>query len=55
MIGVVALFAGFAIEAVVVVIVVLIANLWKVCTCFCDHKTVYICVVSSCSREGREV
>ena len=38
MIGVVALFAGFVIEAVVVVIVVLIANLWKVCTCFCFTK-----------------
>ena len=32
MIGVVALFTGFAVEAVVVVIVVLSANLWKVCT-----------------------
>ena len=30
MIGVVALFIGFAVEAVVVVIVVLSANLWKV-------------------------
>ena len=30
MIGVVALFSGFAIEAVVVVMVVLSANLWKV-------------------------
>lgn len=30
MIGVVALFTGFAIEAIIVVVVVLSANLWKV-------------------------
>ena len=32
MIGVVALFTGFAVEAIVVVVVVLSANLWKVHT-----------------------
>ena len=33
MIGVVALFTGFTVEAIVVVIVVLGANLWKVRRC----------------------
>ena len=43
MIGVVALFAGFAIEAVVVVTVVLAANLWKVPTCFFITSYIQMC------------
>ena len=52
MIGVIALFAGFAIEAVVVVTVVLAANLRKVPTCLLSQVT-YKCMVSSGSRGGR--
>lgn len=58
MIGVVALFTGFAIEAVVVVIVVLVANLWKVCTKLLKLSVIYQnykFVISSYSKEGKRV
>lgn len=55
----VALFTGFAIEAVVVVIVVLIANLWKVHSynILSDWllSKLQMCVISSYSREGRRL